>query len=429
MASQNSSATNAGSSLPKLTHLPARSYWAIVVSILAYLAYYVSNFWPSVFGVQIMEDWGINATELSLLSTVAFIGCIVFPLVASQIVVKKGEKFVAALGFILTIISVVPIPFLGNNYPLLLTTRIILGFGGGCLNMVLSVHLAHWFTKNSRGVATGLFMGALGLGMTVASLLGPLFMDMGLNWQDAAFAMCLSSAAIAGLLYLFTLPNFTKVYPGAESMDDLIAEKKSGERSTRFDKYHTASNLKEVLTSPQCWFAALFSMCTAVTVYGLGYTLPLYLQLEHGMTLAAASAMIGITFAFKIIAAPVGGFLSDRVFHGERFQVNMIDSIAGGLLILLIIVTPIDLMSIVLILAFFMVSIYGGTWATLGLEVAPKASYEAQALIGTIGSCGSFASTLICGLLIDATGTAVTALVFIAIITALGAVFAYFSRV
>lgn len=320
-------------------------------------------------------------------------------------------------------------PIMSDNYALMLISRTVLGFGGGCLNMVLSVHLAHWFTKNSRGVATGLFMGALGLGMTVASFLGPWLMSLGLTWQDAALWMCLGSALFAGALYIFTLPNFTKVYPGAESMDDLIQEKNPGERSTRFDKYHTATNLREVLRSPQCWMAALFSMCTAVTVYGLGYTLPIFLQLQCGLSLAVASGMIGVTFAFKIVAAPFGGLLSDRVFHGERFQVNMIDSIVGGLLILVIIFTPVDLMTLVLILTFFSVSIYGGTWATLGLEVAPKASYEAQALIGTIGSCGSFASTLICGLLIDMTGTGVAALIFLALITALGAVFAYFSRV
>lgn len=421
--------TSSKSDLPVLQKLPARSYWAVVVSTLAFLAYYTSQFWPNVFGVQIMEDWGLTATELGMLSTVVFIGNILVPLFSSQLVAKFSEKFLVGFGFILTVIAAVPLPFIGGDYVALLITRIILGFAGGFLTCVLGVHLAHWFTKNSRGLATGIFMGGLGLGMTCASFLGSGLTSAGLSWVDAATIMSLATAVLVGILYMVTLPAFSKVYPGAESMDDLIQEKYVGQRSTRFDKYHTATNLKQVLKSGPCWMCALFSACTAITVYGLGYTLPIYLQVNMGTSLATAAALIGITFAFKIVAAPIAGWLSDRVFHGERFQVNMIDSIAAMIMILLILVTPIDLMALVLILAFMSASLYGGTFQTMGIDVAPKAAYEAHALVIFGGSIGGFFSTLICGALIDATGTAVSAVIAVAIITGIGAIFAYFSRI
>ena len=56
---------------PLLTKAPAYRWWILVMNLLMYSVYYVALNAAAAFGTQIQDSWHLNATALSMMTTVA----------------------------------------------------------------------------------------------------------------------------------------------------------------------------------------------------------------------------------------------------------------------------------------------------------------------------------------------------------------------
>ncbi len=405
----------------KFQKIPAYSWWVMIASMLCFMCFFIAMNATAVFGTLIEEEFAINATMLSLLTTATMIAFCVFPMFTGNLFQKFGITTMVPVALCMNILSgaLLFIPFFSESYGGYMFTRFICGLTG-CLNGPIAAHLCLWFPKHRRGFATGILMGFLGVGFTVAAAIGPALLATGMSWQMAVATMSIVPSAVMAVVFRLTVKDFSKTYPGVESMGELMPPVDERVRSTRYDNEPKAGTVKEMWRDKRCWCAALMALFFTLPIYGLSYTLPLYFQNDMGLTLAAASGIVAATFIWKIVASPVGGAVSDVAFKGERNQVCMISAaLCCVFLVILLFVAPsgnIGAMTIIVILAFFSASLYGGTLWTLPYEISKKeVAFAVSGFIVGISNIGAVLVTPICGMLIDATGTGASALLFIAI--------------
>lgn len=405
----------------KFEHIPAYSWWVMIASMLCFMCFFIAMNATAVFGTLIEEDFQINATLLSFLTTATMIAFCVFPMFTGNLFQKFGITTMVPIALCMNILSGVLLffPFFADTYQGYIITRFICGLTG-CLNGPIAAHLCLWFPKYRRGFATGVLMGFLGVGFSVTAAIGPVLLNAGLSWQMATAVMTIVPSAVMAIVYRLTVKDFNKAYPGVESMGELMPPVDESVRSTRYDHEHKASSVKEMWRDKRCWCAALMALFFTFPIYGLSYTLPLYFSQDMGLPLETASGIVAATFIWKLLASPTGGAISDVVFKGERNQICMISAaLCSVFLFILLGVAPsgnIGAMTVIVILAFFSASLYGGTLWTLPYEISSKeVAFAVSGFIVGISNIGAVLVTPICGLLIDATGTGASALLFIAI--------------
>lgn len=419
--------------LPHLQHIPLRSIWVMICSVCCFMCFYLVMNCTNVFGTLIRDYFSISATELSLLGTATMLTFCVGPMIIAKYAHKIGIKLYVTLALTVNIIGglLLFIPFFGDNYWGYMFTRLLAGCAG-VINGPLPAQLSLWFPKNGRGFATGICVGAIGLGFTVTAALSTPLLNLGLTWLQATIVLSIVPSAVMIVVYNLTVKDFSTMYPGAESIDDLLPAKDESKRSTRFDDIPKPKTNREVWTNKRIWSAAIFVATTGVLVYGLGYTLPLYFQDDLGLSLAESSAIIAATFIWKEVASPAGGFMSDVIFKGERFQTCIIGNLFGGIMMFVtvfaanIIGIGLGGITVLIIITFFLVSLYGGCFKCFPYELAaPEAIYAASGMLVGVANIGSLITTPICGFLIDTTGTATSAMIFMGIVCFIGVFFAY----
>lgn len=411
---------------------PGYSWWVLTSATLNFMCVFIGMNTTSVFGAQIMEQWNINEAQLSLISLVYMIPFAATPVIASSFANKLGVKTIVSIGMICNIVGAVLLGFWGTSFSHLLIIRFIMGCCGGIMDNTMVQNASLYFPNRQRGFATGILMGFLGIGFTVTSILGTwLYETFNMTWQVASMWITLVPSVICYIIYMVSVKDFYKKYPGAETMDDLLPPDPT-RVETKYDLLPKPDSSAECLRDKRCWASSIFGFCTAVPVYGLAFALPLYLQDAKGMSLAAASAVIGATFVFKLVAAPIGGIMSDKIFKGVRWQTNVIGHGIGGILIIIVgLATFHDgFLTLMLILMFTGVSLYGGTFWTWPTALAkPNGQYFASGMIVTISNIGAVIIAPICGLLIGAAGNTSISIIFIGIVAILGTIPAYLSKI
>ncbi|WP_342601839.1 MFS transporter [Peribacillus sp. FSL E2-0159] len=414
----------------QLEKTPLYSWWVLVVSLLCFMTSFISLAMTSVFGTIIQQDWGISATKLSLLTTAFMFTFTVVPIFAGNWAARIGVKKIVLIGMLINILSALLLPVVGQAFGGLLFLKLLQGCTGGLMNSTLAAHASLWFPKNKRGLATGILMGFLGIGFTLASFIGPILLQSGMTWQMANLWMVFVPSFVSVLLFLFTVKDFQKAYPFVKSMDDFLPPVAENKKSTRFDHLPKPGNMKEVMRNRRVWFSGIYGAGTAVTLYGLTYALPLYLEQSRGLSLVVASSILGTTFFFKLVAAPIGGMLSDKVFKSERYQTNVIGALLAGTLILLLPTVPNSILTIYLCIMFTAASLYGGTYWTWAPELSqPQATYQTGGFIVTISNIGGLVIAPILGIIIDTTGSVTMAMAFIGVVTLVSIIAAYFSKI
>lgn len=416
-----SNSTAAANSTVKFERIPIYSWWVLIASMLCFMCFFISMNATAVFGTLIQEDFGINATMLSFLSTATMIAFCVFPTFTGTLFEKYGITTMVPVALCMNILSglLLFIPFFSDTYIGYIITRFVCGLTG-CLNGPIAAHLCLWFPKNRAGFASGILMGFLGVGFSVAAAIGPALLNMGLTWQMSVAVMSIVPSVIMAFVFRLTVKDFKKVYPGVEDMGSLMPPVDEKVRSTRYDNEPKATSVKEMWRNKRVWCAALMALFFTLPIYGLNYTLPLYFQNDVGLTLAAASGIVAATFVWKLLASPVGGGISDIIFKGERNQINMISAgLCSVFLFALLAVSgsgDVTMLTVLVILAFFSASLYGGTLWTMPNDLGDKkTAFAVSGFIVGIFNIGAVLVQPICGMLIDATGTSTSALLFIAI--------------
>ena len=108
-------------------------------------------------------------------------------------------------------------------------------------------------------------------------------------------------------------------------------QKLAGEKPQKADSMPIKELQKKVVRHPGIWIIALSSAFVYITQHAVSEWGVLFLQKGKGFSLAGATQIIAFSEAFGIAGTVLAGWLSDKVFKGNRF----IPVLISGLLCLL----------------------------------------------------------------------------------------------
>jgi OPA family sugar phosphate sensor protein UhpC-like MFS transporter len=101
----------------------------------------------------------------------------------------------------------------------------------------------------------------------------------------------------------------------------------SGETLTKEDRMPTRELQKMILKHPGIWVIAISSAFIYITKYAVAGWGVLFLQKARGFDLAEASQVIAFSAVFGILGTVLAGWLSDRMFNGDRVKPAVLSGI------------------------------------------------------------------------------------------------------
>jgi OPA family sugar phosphate sensor protein UhpC-like MFS transporter len=180
------------------------------------------------------------------------------------------------------------------------------------------ISLSRWFPLSKRGSYYSLFSTSPDIGKFFSYIvLGAVGV---LGWQYGFLVAAIAGVVGATLILLFV--SDTPESKGLPSVQEL-----SGENLTKTDKKPTKELQKMVLMHPGVWVIALSSAFLYITKNAVDSWGVLFLQEARGLTLGQASQALAYSVAFSIVGTLLAGWLSDKVFRGDRIKPALISGL------------------------------------------------------------------------------------------------------
>ena len=181
------------------------------------------------------------------------------------------------------------------------------------------ISLSRWFPMSRRGTYYSIFSATPYVGEFISYNILALVVGW-LGWQYG-FIM----AALAGLIGAAVILLFVSDTPESKGLPSV--QNLSGEQLTKEDKMPTRELQKMILRHPGIWVIALASAFIYITKYAIAGWGILFLQKAKNFDLAEASQIIAFSSVFGIVGTVLAGWLSDRVFRGDRVRPAILSGI------------------------------------------------------------------------------------------------------
>ena len=310
-----------------------RTFWGATI---AYSLYYVCRMSINVVKQPLIDEDILSAGQLGLIGSallfVYAVGKFLNGFIADYCNIRR---FMATGLFISAVVNLLMGAFglFDGMLPTMLIFimfAILWGINGWMQSMGSApgvISLSRWFPQSRRGSYYSLFSTSPYIGEFISYNLLALVVAW-LGWQ-AGFIV----AALAGLAGAFIILMFVSDTPescGLPSVQEL-----SGEAMTKEDKMPTRELQKMILKHPGIWVIAISSAFIYITKYAIAGWGVLFLQKARGFDLADASQVIAFSAISGVLGTVLAGWLSDRVFKGDRVKPAVLSGILGTLSLIL----------------------------------------------------------------------------------------------
>lgn len=284
----------------------------------------------------------------------------------------------------------------------LVIVRILFGASEGPLGPSNTKIVSQWMLPQERGIATGIWLSAMTLGVVLgAPLAGLVIQTMG--WRAVFFVFGLGS------LVLVALTGFLITSKPEEhrwiSTNELALIKSHSEPNTV--KEPPLKVLKQILTSPTSWLLAIIYFgLTALYWANLGW-LPTYFVKARDSSILASGFYSAIPYISASLGAILVGTLSDRLLKSWRTPILMVTALITVPATIIAVNTPTLKMSLIAfsIASFCNFAAIALMW-TIPMELLPRNRVAASS--GFMLTWGSFAgvlSPIIMGVILDKTSS------------------------
>ncbi len=296
-----------------------RTFWGVTG---AYALYYVCRMAMSVVKQPLIDDGIFTAGELGIIGS-AFYFVYAFGKFMNGFVADycNIRRFMATGLLVSTVVNLL-MGVTGlmhgwwgmSSVVLLIVFAVLWGINGFCQSMGAPpgvISLSRWFPLNRRGTFYSILSATPYLGKSLSVFLLGIVVGA-IGWEYgfilSAVAGVIGSAAI--ILFVSDTPESC----GLPSVQEL-----SGEEPLKTDSMPTRELQKKVVRHPGIWIIALSSAFVYITQHAVSEWGVLFLQKGKGYSLASATQIIAFSEIFGIAGTVLAGWLSDRVFKGNRF--------------------------------------------------------------------------------------------------------------
>lgn len=330
--------------------VPPGNLMAWVVCLSAGLFFFYEFFQLNIFDVinqPLREDFHINATQLSWMSSAYLWADILFLLPAGIILDLFSTRTV-----ILTALSVCVIGTLGfavtDSFIIASFCHFLSGIGNAFCFLSCVVLVSHWFPPRKQALVIGLLVTmAFSGGMMAHTPFAYLYELLG--WRKAL----LMDGAV-GILLLVWIYGVVRDKPcDSPHQRNKSVQKVSPEG---YNKGKLKKILWKCLSNRQNWLAGCYTsflnlpIMVLCALWGASY-----LQVVHHLSEMAASNIVSLIFMGSIIGCPLAGWLSDS--QGRRKPLMILGAIATCITVLPLFLdttfSPITLSILFFALGFF----------------------------------------------------------------------------
>ena len=304
-----------------------RTFWGVTI---AYSLYYVCRMSINVVKQPLIDDGILSAGELGLVGSallfVYAIGKFMNGFIADYCNIRRfmatGLFISAVINLLLGVLGFMH-DFLNISTALIFTVFAVLWGANGWMQSMGSapgvISLSRWFPQAKRGSYYSLFSSSPYIGEFISYNILAVVVGW-LGWQSG-FIM----AALAGLIGAAIILLFVSDTPESKGLPSI--QQISGEALTKEDRMPTRELQKMVLKHPGIWVIALSSAFIYITKYAIAGWGVLFLQKARGFELAQASQVIAFSAVFGILGTVLAGWLSDKVFKGDRIKPAVLSGI------------------------------------------------------------------------------------------------------
>ena len=304
--------------------LRRKTFWGVTV---AYSLYYVCRTCISLFKKPLIDEGVLTEGQLGLVGAaflfVYAVGKFLNGFIADYCNIRR---FMATGLFISSVVNLLmaALGFFHNMIPsvvMFLAFAILWGMNGMVQSMGSApgvISLSRWFPLSKRGSYYSIFSTSPSIGKFVSYLVLGAVGYFG--WQYGFIVA--SIAGVIGATLILIMVSDTPESKGLPSVQEL-----SGESLTKTDKKPTKELQKMVLRHPGVWVIAFSSAFLYITKEAVDSWGVLFLQEARGLTQWQASQALGYSVAFSIAGTLMAGWLSDKVFRGDRAKPALLSGI------------------------------------------------------------------------------------------------------
>ena len=302
-----------------------RTFWGATI---AYSLYYVCSMSINVVKQPLIDEGVLSAGQLGLIGSallfVYAVGKFMNGFIADYCNIRR---FMAVGLFISSVMNLVmgALGFFTGMIPSMVMFfgfAILWGVNGWMQSMGSApgvISLSRWFPRSKRGSYYSLFSSSPYIGEFISYNILAVVVGW-LGWQSG-FMM----AALAGFIGTALILLFVSDTPESKGLPSI--QEISGETLTKEDSMPTKDLQKMMLMHPGIWVIALASAFIYITKYAIAGWGVLFLQKARGFELAEASQVIAFSAVSGILGTVLAGWLSDKVFKGDRVKPAVLSGI------------------------------------------------------------------------------------------------------
>ena len=297
-----------------------RTFWGATA---AYSLYYVCRMSLSVVKQPLIDEGILSAGQLGLIGSallfVYAVGKFMNGFIADYCNMKRfmatGLFISAAVNLIMGVLGFFHGPAGLPSMLIFMAFAVLWGINGWMQSMGSPpgvISLSRWFPRSKRGTYYSIFSSTPYVGEFLSFIITG--MVVGAFGWEYGFIVA-AAAGLVGSAVILLLVSDTPESKGLPSIYEL-----SGEQKTKEDHMATKELQKIVLKHPGIWIIALSSAFIYITKYAVAGWGVLFLQKAKDFTLEEATQIIAFSAAFGVVGTVLAGWLSDRIFRGDRVK-------------------------------------------------------------------------------------------------------------
>ena len=391
-------------------HFRRRTFTAVTA---AYVMYYVCRMTLGVVKQPLIDSGTLTAAQLGVIGSsfyfVYAVGKFVNGFIADYCNIRRfmaaGLGISAVVNLVLGLTGLLKGWVGVGSIAMLLLFAILWGVNGWVQSMGSPpgvISLSRWYPVSRRGTMYSIFSSTPSLGKAVTMILTGLIVGVaGWQWGFLAAAICGVIGTVVCLVFITDTP---------ESVGLPSVQEHYGEPVREADRRPTAELQKWVFRHPGIWVIALSSAFIYITQHAVSDWGVLFLQKQKAMSLESATQVIGISEIFGVVGTLLAGWLSDKVFHGDRSTPVIIAGILTVIAMALFLFTGGGYALNILYIAVFSLSfsvVFCIVAGLMALDFVPrKATGAAMGIVGISSYVAAGAQSLLSGFLIGGNETA-----------------------
>ena len=403
---------------------------AVTLLVISGLINYLDRSTLSIANQSISVEMGFTASQMGLLLSAFSLAYAFAQLPVGVLLDRLGTRLVLGIGMLVWSIAQA-LAGLVQSMQQFLLARVLLGVGEAPQFPAGAKVVSEWFAVHERGRPTGFFTAST----TVAPALAPPLltgMMMAFGWRGMFVVMGVAGVAAAIGWYLIYRDRRTVRLDTTE-----VAYLDVGQESARQAAHEqpiTFADFRALLSMRTTWGMLLGFMGVIYMVWLYLTWLPAYFERERGVSLASLGWVVAIPYLAGTLGMLSSGIVSDKLLaRGFAPIVSRKWPVCIGLFFAAAFTvpaayTPNLTMAVIYISGamFFVNLASGGSWAMVSVAAPRRLVASLGGLKNFGGYLGGSAAPVITGMVVDATGSFVNALLISAAVSVTGALFYLF---